>query len=119
MGIQASVRAVRADGGGDQDGGGGKVLMKLPSGERAVVDIAKLRDYCLNADHPRGRHKARVFAAALGLTPGDAAALRDTLMQAAQTEEAVVTDQDQYGQRYVLDFTMVTTAGQALVRSCW
>ncbi len=42
--------------------------MKLPNSDRAVVDIAKLRDYCLNPAHPRGRHKARVFAAALGLT---------------------------------------------------
>jgi hypothetical protein len=37
--------------------------VKLPHAELAVVDIAKLRDYCLNADHLRGRHKARVFAA--------------------------------------------------------
>ncbi len=43
--------------------------MKLPNGERAVVDIIKLQDYCLNPAHPRGQHKARVFAAALGLTP--------------------------------------------------
>jgi len=93
--------------------------MKLPNADHAVVDIAKLRDYCLSADHPRGRHKARVFAAALGLTAGDSATLQDALAQAAQKEEAVVTDQDQYGQRYVLDFTMVTAAGQARVRSCW
>jgi hypothetical protein len=37
--------------------------VNLPHAELAVVDIAKLRDYCLNADHLRGRHKARVFAA--------------------------------------------------------
>jgi hypothetical protein len=43
--------------------------MKLPNGERAVVDIRKLRDYCLSAKHRRGRHKARVFEAALGQRP--------------------------------------------------
>ncbi len=31
--------------------------MKLPNAERAVVDLAKLRHYCLNPTHPRGRHK--------------------------------------------------------------
>jgi hypothetical protein len=36
--------------------------MKLPNGEHAVVDSAKLREYCLNPHHARGRHKARVFA---------------------------------------------------------
>jgi|GEM_PF-2721604 len=34
--------------------------MKLPHGAHAVVDIARLRDYCLSPDHPRGRHKARL-----------------------------------------------------------
>ena len=41
--------------------------MRLPNPSRAFVDASKLRDYCLNAQHPRGRHKARVFASALGL----------------------------------------------------
>ena len=40
----------------------------LPNPDRAVVDLAKLRDYCLNPQHEEGKHKARVFASALGLT---------------------------------------------------
>jgi hypothetical protein len=93
--------------------------MKLPNGDRAVVDIAKLRDYCLSPDHPRGRHKARVFAAVLGRTADDAATLRDALLAAAGSAEAAVTDQDQYGQRYVVDFTMTGASGSATVRSSW
>jgi hypothetical protein len=42
--------------------------MRLPNAERAFVDTEKLRDYCLSQTHPRGRHKARVFAEALGMT---------------------------------------------------
>lgn len=42
--------------------------MRLPGGEHAVVEIKKLRGYCLNPLHPRGRHKARVFSSVLGLT---------------------------------------------------
>jgi hypothetical protein len=42
--------------------------VKLPNAERAIVNIAKLRDYCLNPEHEHGSHKARVFAAKLGLT---------------------------------------------------
>ena len=34
--------------------------IKLPIGDFAIMGIAKLRDYCLNPAHPRGRHKARV-----------------------------------------------------------
>ena len=93
--------------------------MKLPNGDRAVVDIAKLRDYCLSLEHPRGRHKARVFSASLGLTAEHAEELRDALLQAARTEEATATDEDEYGQRYVVDFTIIGPAGQATVRSSW
>jgi hypothetical protein len=46
--------------------------MTIPHAERAVVDIRKLRDYCLNPTHDEGKHKARLFVAALGMTRGDA-----------------------------------------------
>jgi hypothetical protein len=93
--------------------------MRLPNGEHGVVDIAKLRDYCLSLNHPRGRHKARVFAAALGLTADQAEELRDALLEAVRTEEATATDQDEHGQRYMLDFTMNGSSGEVRVRSSW
>ena len=73
--------------------------MKLPNPERAVVDIKKLRDYCLNSEHRRGRHKARVFASVLGLTIDDAEKLREALLAAAQDGDAILGEQDGYGQR--------------------
>lgn len=54
--------------------------MKLPSPERAVVDIRKLGEYCLNAEHPRGQHKARVFKSALGWTADQAEDVRRKLL---------------------------------------
>ena len=44
-------------------------IMKLPNGEHAIVEIDKWLHYCLDSDHPRGRHKARVFAS--GARPDD------------------------------------------------
>lgn len=44
---------------------------RLPGHEQAVIDPAKLRDYCLCPDHETGRHKARVFASALGIGQED------------------------------------------------
>jgi hypothetical protein len=93
--------------------------MKIPNGERAIVDIGKLRDYCLSLDHPRGRHKARVFAAVLGLTADHAELLQDALKRAALEEEALTTDQDEYGQRYVVDFIMSGPSGEARIRAAW
>jgi hypothetical protein len=50
--------------------------MRIPHAENATVDIRKLRDYCLNLEHPEGKHKARLFAAALGMTEADVEPLR-------------------------------------------
>jgi hypothetical protein len=93
--------------------------MLLPNGERAIVDIRKLRDYCLNPDSPRGSGKARVFVSALGLTAADATKLRGRLLEAARTGEAQVGELDMYGQRYTIDFEMETEVGKAVVRSGW
>ncbi len=59
-------------------------MMRLPSAKRAVVDISKLREYCLDPQHLRGRHKARVFASGLNLDQRDAEFLRIKLLAAAQ-----------------------------------
>ena len=93
--------------------------MKLPAARRAVVDIAKLGDYCLNPQHPRGRHKARVFASALGLTAVDAKLLRELLLKAAAEREAILGEPGDYGQRYVVDFPMPGPAVLRTVRSNW
>jgi hypothetical protein len=53
--------------------------MKLPNADHAIVEIEKLRDYCLSTPHPRGRHKARVFLTALGISASDAEELRSAI----------------------------------------
>jgi len=93
--------------------------MKLPNGARAVVDIEKLRDYCLSAQRPEGRHKARVFLSALEMTASDADTLREILLAAAVVNNAVsMTDVDKYGCRYALDVLVTWGSREALVRSC-
>jgi hypothetical protein len=93
--------------------------MRLPGTELAIVDIAKLRDYCLNQSHPRGRHKARVFAAALNLFQADAEFLRGELLRAAREADATAADADQYGERYIVDFELARNHRRATVRSAW
>lgn len=39
--------------------------MKLPNGQKAVVDERKVREYLLSASHPVGRFKARFFGSTL------------------------------------------------------
>ncbi|MBM3853463.1 MAG: hypothetical protein FJ399_09935 [Verrucomicrobia bacterium] len=93
--------------------------MKLPNANQAVVDIRKLRDYCLNPASPRGQTKARVFASALGLRRSDAEELRTQLLRAATERECEPGETDAFGQRYTLDFVVATRSGRAWVRSGW
>lgn len=93
--------------------------MNLPGGTDAIVEISKLRDYCLDPHHPRGRHKARVFLSALGLGQGDADFLRAALLKAALEADAVPGETDEYGAPYTVDFLVTNGDREATVRSAW
>lgn len=92
--------------------------MKLPNSEMAVVDIQKLRAYCLNPHHARGRHKARVFASA-GIQESDAEEIRTALLRAAREAEARPGIRNAYGQRYTVDFDLVRQGRAVRIRSSW
>ncbi len=93
--------------------------MIVPNAERAVVDIRKLRDYCLNPLHDEGKHKARMFAAALGMDANDAEALRIILLDTVKVQEATLGRRDDFGQRYTVDFVLEWRGRRAIVRSGW
>ena len=93
--------------------------MQLPYSENAEVDIRKLRDYCLNPVHDEGKHKSRLFAAALAMDAGHAEELRDLLLDAAKTQEAQLGRQDAFGQRYTIDFDLEWRGKHATIRSGW
>ena len=92
--------------------------MPIPNAERAVVDIRKLRDYCLNPLHDEGKHKARLFAA-VGITANEAEALRNLLLQAVKIHEAQLGRRDVYGQRYIIDFPLEWHGKRTTIRSGW
>ena len=88
--------------------------MRLPDGGQAVVPEGKIEAYCLSADHPEGRHKARVFASALGLTRADAPYLKRRLLEAAREAEA-----EPFGTLYRVRFMLEFRGRTALIRSGW
>lgn len=93
--------------------------MKLPNADRAVVPLEKLRDYSLNASHPEGKHKARVFKAALGFTADDAERLRQMILVAVLASDAIEQAQNAYGRRFVLDFDVIGLRETVIIRSTW
>jgi len=94
------------------------VFMKLPNGDRAIVDVRKLAEYCLNSQHPRGRHKARVFAA-VGIRDTNAEKPRKALLAAAAGTDAQLGTATAHDQRYVVDFDLVRKGATVRIRSTW
>src|SRR6185369_540181 len=98
--------------------------MKLPNAENAVVDIAKLRDYSLNPNHPEGKHKARAFLEKLGMTSADADRLRQILLEAILKVDAIEQEPSLYGRRFIVDLELSWPEGKfilsrSVIRTAW
>ncbi len=93
--------------------------MRLPNGNRAVIDARKLTDYSLSFDHDDGRHKAKLFDELLGISSRNAGILVQALREAAESREAAPGRLDRYGQRYIVDSPLAGPAGHATIRSVW
>ncbi|MEH2127984.1 DUF6883 domain-containing protein [Nostoc sp.] len=92
--------------------------MKLPNGEQAEISVQKLIGYCLNPEHPSGKHKARVFASILGITLENSDVLRELIQTAAVAGEVVQQSTTQFGQQFKVDWIVPDTDGIRL-RTIW
>jgi hypothetical protein len=93
--------------------------MKLPYGERAIVDDRKLLKYILNSAHPHGRTHAILFERLLGITKSNAEILRSSLLRAAADGEAIDTGDEGFGTKYEIRFSMDGRRGKYIVLSVW
>ncbi|WP_394351869.1 DUF6883 domain-containing protein [Spirosoma agri] len=91
----------------------------LPFAERAQADDSKFLGYCLNTNHPYGKHEARVFPSALGITSVNWRVLRDAVLAAVLLNSASHEGINSYGEIYVVDFPMVHQDKSATVRTSW
>ena len=60
-----------------------------------------------------------MFESVLNLTVEDADMLRGILLKGVTQEEAKLGEQDEYGQRYTVDMTIIVGDKRAQVRSGW
>ena len=95
------------------------LLMQLPNSDKAVVPIEKLRDYSLNPTHNVGKHKARVFESALGITMNEAEWLKEKALKVALNAEAIRGKTSPFGQKYVIDARLEHLEKSAIVRFSW
>ena len=93
--------------------------MKLPNGAQADVGV-KLEEYVLNPLHRDGRHKARVFESALGITLANRDVLREAILSAAtDSDEAEARGTNGHGHVFVIRFALSTEKGRATVLTAW
>lgn len=93
--------------------------MKLPNGKHAYLGD-KLEAYSLSFQHREGRHKARVFSSALGITLANADLLRTAVQEAASDSDAALAHgENGFGQIFTLNFPLATAAGKANVLTAW
>jgi len=91
----------------------------LTNAARAVIDHRKIAGYVRNPDNPVGRHKARVFAAALGFDRSNVQLLIDEIRRGVLSHPAEPGRVDEYGARYQVDIIVSGPKGRARVRTAW
>ncbi len=91
----------------------------LPNAKKAIIKIEKLRDYCLNIEHPHGKHKAVIFKSYLGFTQINAEELKIAILDGIQTGNAFFTDEDIFGKRYYVDFIFRKFDKKVNIRTSW
>lgn len=93
--------------------------MKLPNHQLARIDLIKLRDYCLNMNHPVGRHKAKVFKKILGMERKDAKFLRQLILKEVSNTSAEEVFRDEFGIRYRCDIKIELDQHSATIITIW
>jgi hypothetical protein len=93
--------------------------MKLPNFENAKIEVEKLTEYCLNENHPVGKHKARLFKNILGITIENANVLIDIILHGIRIYPVEERDADQYGKRYTVDIQIAGINENITLRTNW
>ncbi len=94
-------------------------MARLPNSAGAILDVRKIEDYCLNPEHPRGRHKARVFREALDIDRRDAKWLGEILLKLVREAEAIELAADAFGSRWRVDVPVARHGKAIVVRTIW
>jgi hypothetical protein len=91
----------------------------LPAGYKATIEIEKIEDYCLNKNHPVGKHKAKVFHSVLGINAHDSVWLMKQILEKLPESAAQKRYDDEFGIRYQMDIMIEKGNKKALVSTIW
>lgn len=90
------------------------------AGRAAADKKGKLADYSLNSGHPRGKHKAKVWKAALGATREHADMIYDQVMSFLPYAEAAATGAGKFGETFTVYVPVTGPNGKTVdVKTAW
>jgi hypothetical protein len=92
--------------------------VKLPNAEAVEIELRKVQDYLLSAEHPTGRHKARFFAA-LGFPQTSTPQFILELRRIAATEAVLSVEDTQFGRKYTVVGQLKGPIATASIRTIW
>jgi hypothetical protein len=93
--------------------------MKLPHTQSVRIEQAKIVEYLLNPVHPDNGTKATFFEG-WGFAVSDWTVLANAIRQMVAHQDVVDVIQSAWGQKYIVDGTLVAPAGTTpVVRTVW
>ncbi len=93
--------------------------MSLPNRANVLVEHDKVVNYLLNAGHPEGAGKARLFLA-LGFKRGAWQVLAAELRRIGQEENVTQVVESAHGRKYIVDGVLPAPNGQTVkIRTVW
>ena len=91
--------------------------MRFPKADQVRISTGRPVRYALDSTHERGRHKARVFASALGIAASDLRFLHDQILRALPGAAVRATRITRFGVAYeVVIIDGLNGATQPVVR---
>jgi hypothetical protein len=93
--------------------------MKIPNGDRAIIEPSKLTEYLLNIEHKRGGSKAKLLIQ-FGYSPENWQRLESDIRQFHLTADVSIVKETAYGVRYQISANLLTPADRELpVKTVW
>jgi hypothetical protein len=91
----------------------------LPNYQKAVIPDEKIFDYCLNPNHERGRHKAKVFKKVFGLTQQDGELLKSAILEQLGKFEIETMAENKFGRIFSIPMRITLFGVTDEIMTAW
>jgi hypothetical protein len=91
----------------------------LPNYQNAFIPSEKIAGYCLNPNHERGSHKARVFRQVFGVTSEDSELLKSAILKQIDKFEITSESENKYGKIFSVPMKITIFEKEDEIMTAW